>query len=457
MRTMTAWFVSVRGRITLAVTALFAIVMALGAWFLLDRAEAALVNAIETQDRTQLERLAVDLQALDEVLGGVMLPVGVDGTSFTLIDDRGAVVGSTPPEMFGAGVIVADPGSLGELLAGRPPPPGLIAEVGGDVVTVSLPVVVGHGTYTLAASSSLEPARAGVNAFGDILLVVIPVLVAGVGAMTWFVTGRAFRPVADITGRVERITDGNLDERVPVPTTRDEVAQLARTMNRMLDRLSESRRRQRQFVSDASHELRNPVATSRVKLEVALAGDSDTDWVETSKVVLREQERLGALVDDLLLLTRLDEGQPVRHGDVDLDDIVFEEAARPHPVTVDVSEVEAVRVTGDRRQLMRLVRNLVDNAARHGVDRVGVSLSIDGDAAVLAVEDDGPGVPEQDRTVIFERFVRLEEARARDEGGSGLGLALVHAVTAAHGGTVRVTDAAQGGARFEVRLPRAAG
>jgi len=318
---------------------------------------------------------------------------------------------------------------------------------------VSLPVDLEQGTITLTASSSLEPVRAGVNSLRGVLWLLIPVLVAGVGVMTWFVTGRAFHPVAAITSQVERITDDRLDERVPVPTSRDEVAHLASTMNTMLDRLKAGRRRQQQFVSDASHELRNPVATSKVKLEVALAHPEETDWEDTARVVLEEQERLGGLVDDLLLMARLDEGPAVASGEVDLDDIVFMEAARPHSTEIDVGRVQAVRVGGDARQLTRLVRNLVDNAARHARNRVAISLGIDGAEAVLAVEDDGPGIPEAERARIFERFVRLESARARDDGGSGLGLALVHAVATAHGGTVTAAESASGGARLEVRIP----
>ena len=453
MKGFVARVASVRGRITLGVTVLFAVVMVFGGWFLLNRAEVAWVDDLTAQDLAQLEMLAEDLKAFDLIVDGGILPVGVDGTSFTLVDESGTLVASTPIEVFRGGVIVGGPIPTDGLPDGVFAPDFIGSINVGEVATVSLPVELGQGTLTLTASSSLEPVQTGLDALRDILWLVVPLLVAGVGLMTWFVTGRAFRPVAAITGQVERISDDRLDERIPVPTSRDEVAHLARTMNTMLDRLGASRRRQRQFVSDASHELRNPVATSKVKLEVALAHPEDTDWEETARVVLEEQERLGSLVDDLLLLARLDEGQPPGHRDVDLDDIIFGEASRSHPVEVDAAQVEAVRVHGDARQLTRLVCNLVDNAVRHSENRVILMLTSDGDHAALAVEDDGPGIPEADRTRVFERFVRLEGARTRDEGGSGLGLALVHAITTAHGGTVQVTDAPSGGARFEVRLP----
>lgn len=455
MNAVRSWVGSVRGRITLVVTVLFAVAMLFGGWFLLGRAEAAWIDDLEARDIAELEVLAHDLQAMEEMFGGgVVLPVGEDGTSFMMLDASGTVLGSTPQAVFQGGLVVGGevpfdeiPREVLEQLSTAP------FTVVGDVTTVSLPVELAEGIVTLTASSSLQPVQAGVSALRGILLVVVPLLVAGVGSTTWFVTGRAFRPVEDITDQVERISDDRLDERVPVPTSRDEVAHLARTMNKMLDRLAASRHRQRQFVSDASHELRNPVAASKVKLEVALAHPEDTDWEETARVVLEEQERLGGLVDDLLMLARLDEGRTERPTEVDLDDIVFAEAARSPFAAVDVAGVGAARVIGDTRQLTRLVRNLVDNAARHAVDRVAVSLRAESGEVVLAVEDDGPGVAVADRERIFERFVRLEDARARDSGGAGLGLALVKAVAEAHRGSVSIGDTADGGSRFEVCLP----
>jgi signal transduction histidine kinase len=435
--------------------------MVFGTWFLLDRAEKAWIDDLRAQDLTELEMIAQDLlamQALESMISdGVVLPVGEGGTSYVLTDESGAVVGSTPQGLFSGVVVVGGAVPAGEV-------PGFIVEGGpgtleliGDITTVSLPVELDDGTMTITASSSLEPVRAGLGALRGILLVIVPFLVLGVGAMAWFVTGRAFRPVEDITGQVERITDDRLDERVPVPDSRDEVAHLAVTMNSMLDRLAASRRRQREFVSDASHELRNPVATSKTKLEVALAHPGDVDWEETAAVVLEEQERLGGLVDDMLLLARIDEGQPPVGTEIDLDDVVFAEASRSNPAVIDVGGVGPVRVRGDERQLTHLARNLMDNAVRHARQQIVVTLVAEDGSALLVVEDDGPGIPEGDCDRVFERFFRLEDARSRDEGGAGLGLALVAGVAAAHGGSVAVTRSSLGGARFEVRLPVVAG
>jgi len=457
MSALTKWMVSVRGRITVVVTVVFGLAMALGGWFLLDRAENAWIEDLQAADLAELEILAQDLQAFEATVGDqFFLPVGVDGTSYELTDETGQLVAHTPQGVFSGAVIVEGPIPFDQvpsaILEGAPDIVGF--GLIGDVTTVSLPVEMGSGTLTLTASSSLEPVQAGVSALRGVLWMVVPLLATGVGATAWFVTGRAFRPVEDITGQVERITDDRLDERVPVPSSRDEVAHLARTMNTMLERLSGSRRRQREFVSDASHELRNPVATSRTKLEVALAHPNATDWEEMAGVVLEEQERLSSLIDDMLLLARIDEGRSPKHAEVDLDDIVFTEASRLGTIEIDVSAVEPARIRGDSRQLICLVRNLVDNAARHAETRVVLSLRSHGTDGVLVVEDDGPGIPLELRTRVLERFVRLEDSRARDQGGAGLGLALVCAVATTHGGTVTVGESPSGGARFEIHLPK---
>lgn len=468
MRSLTSHAVSVRGRLTIAVTVLFAAVVFFGSWFLLNRAEAAWVDDLQAQDIAELEQLAADLTIIESTYPGFgtstfPLPVGADGTTFTLVDSAGVILGTTPVEVFSTGAIIpiippgADPETIIELGSGViiGPDFGAIAPATpGEMVTVSVPVELQNGTLTLVASSSLAPIQAGVDALGNTLRIVVPLLIAAVAVLAWTVTGRAFRPVEAITNQVERITDDRLDERVPVPNSRDEVAHLASTMNRMLDRLSASRSRQREFVSDASHELRNPVATSKAKLEVGLAHSEHTDWERTAEIVLEEQDRLGRLIDDLLLLARLDESpEPSTRADVDVDDIIYTETSRPQPTPIDISGVEPARIQGDRHQLTRLVRNLIDNATSYATNQVTVTLQNNSDHILLAIEDDGPGIPKDDRERVLERFVRTDHARTRTEGGTGLGLAIVNAVAAAHQGSVTITEAAIGGTRAEVRLP----
>ena len=244
---------------------------------------------------------------------------------------------------------------------------------------------------------------------------------------------------------------------MPEPPSRDEIHRLAVTMNQMLGRLESARDRQRQFVADASHELRSPLASIRQTAEVAKAHPGALPEGELVDAVLEEGERMQRLVEQLLLLTRADEGGVARNPrDVDLDDLALTEAVRLRRagLAVDVSGVRGGRVRGEEAALAQVVRNLVDNAAVTPTRWCGSPCSESGDQVELVVDDDGPGVPEDQLTRIFERFVRLDEARARDDGGSGLGLAIVAEIARAHGGSVEVSSSVQGGARFVVRLPR---
>jgi signal transduction histidine kinase len=228
----------------------------------------------------------------------------------------------------------------------------------------------------------------------------------------------------------------------------------------MLSRLDQAQARQRRLVADASHELRSPVATIRQHAEVALAHPGRTATAELAATVLAEDLRLQRLAEDLLLLTRADEHTLApRRRPVDLDDLVFDEARRLRGASglrVDTTTVSAGRVDGDAAGLRRMLRNLGDNAARHAGGQLAFSLGERDGMVRLAVDDDGPGIPEADRERVFERFVRLDSARARDDGGSGLGLAIVAELVAAHGGTVAITTSPLGGARVAVALPRLA-
>jgi signal transduction histidine kinase len=284
------------------------------------------------------------------------------------------------------------------------------------------------------------------------LLFGVPILILVVGAATYVFAGRALRPVEAIRARVASMSEKDLAQRVPVPAARDEVGRLAETMNAMIARLENAQQAQRRFVADASHELRSPLATIGAGLE--LLQDSDPDTVTALRA---ETERIGRLVDDLLLLARADErGMQPRQDEVDIDEFVEGERTRPSDGDVRTEvRAEHVRVVGDRGQLVRVLRNLVDNAHRHARSRVLVTLGRERGYAALDVADDGPGVPAADRIRIFERFVRLDDARARADGGSGLGLAIVAEVVAAHRGMVWVDDAPGGGAVFRVRLPAA--
>ncbi|MET9736186.1 HAMP domain-containing sensor histidine kinase [Streptomyces sp. NPDC006458] len=325
--------------------------------------------------------------------------------------------------------------------------------------------VVDQQGMLVAASPNVEglPAlarlRPGGSAEADTPLDEDPFLVVAVGARDGdrrltVLDGRTPAGVAEATSTVTRMLLIGLPGLLVLAAASTWVA-----VGRTLRRVERAEAAQRRFVSDASHELRSPVATVRQSAEVALAHPGRADAAALAGTVLDEAVRMQRLVDDLLLLARADEDaiRPPRRP-VDLDDLVFEEARRLRErqdgPRVDSTGVSAGRVQGDADALRRVIRNLGENAARHARSRVALSLGTADGTVRLDVDDDGPGVSETEWTRIFDRFVRLDEARARGEGGAGLGLAIVAELVAAHEGTVTAGPApGLGGARFTVRLP----
>jgi signal transduction histidine kinase len=321
------------------------------------------------------------------------------------------------------------------------------------LLVVAQPAQTAAGVRVVLAGGSLVAARRSTATVTELVLIGVPLLALIAAAVTYAFSGTALRPVEAIRAQVEALTDRDLSRRVPEPYARDEVGRLARTMNSMLERLEAAQAAQRRFVADASHELRSPLATITARLELGQRrGPADEDVA----VMMSESQRMTRIIEDLLLLARADErGLPSRRGDVDLDDLVESEAARLRGADRLQMRIDTTpaRVTGDRAQLSRALRNLVDNAVRHATSQVCLRLRTEGPEAVIEVVDDGPGIPVQDRLRVFERFVRLDEARDRGGGGAGLGLAIVAEVVAAHGGSVEARDAGDGGALLRVVLP----
>jgi signal transduction histidine kinase len=295
------------------------------------------------------------------------------------------------------------------------------------------------------------------------LLSFLAPLVAALAAIAWWVIGRTLRPVEALRSGAEEITgqaSADAEQRLPVPPGGDEIHRLAVTLNGMLDRLGAARRRQRQFVADAAHELRNPLAGIRTQLEVARRHPDGTDWLELTDDLLIDTERLVTMADGLLLLARADEARPVRPpAEVPVGAALATVAARYRearvPVTVlDESMGDDALVRVDPEDLHRVLTNLLDNAVRHA--RSGVRLAVDtpDDRVRVSISDDGPGIPAADRERVFARFTRLDDARA-DDGGAGLGLAIVAELLRRQGGTIELSDAGPG-LRAEVFLPSAA-
>ncbi len=309
------------------------------------------------------------------------------------------------------------------------------------------------GELTIHAVSSVGDVDRSVAAFRNVLVPLFLMLTFAAGYLTWKMTGVALAPVGAMTRRVREITAvGGLESRVPVSPVGDEVTDLGETLNAMLDRVEAASNRQRQFISDASHELRSPVASIRTQLESALRSPTP-DWPAVAELVLAEDARLDHLVANLLDLARIEEGRVSPRAEVDVDEIVLAQRPRFTSVSLDLSGVLAGRVWGNQGELTSVVRNLLDNAARHAESRVSVSLQTIGPWVVLRVGDDGPGIPVAERDAVFERFARLQDGRARDQGGTGLGLALTRRIVEQHGGRITVEDDPLGGACFVVSLP----
>lgn len=439
---------TVRVRITLGVGFVFVFALALASGFLIARQRAALTGDVNTTTSLRAADLVASLE-------GGTLPASIaipfeDNSFVQVVDERGVVIRSSP-NIDGERRVASFPGggsnTVGDVPVGNTP-----------FRVVAKTAHPGGATLTVYVGASLEPVNEAVRNLASGVALGGPLLLSVVLVLTWIAVSRALRPVEAIRAEVATISERELHRRVPQPDGRDEIRRLATTMNAMLDRLDESAARKRRFLADASHELRSPLAGIRSHLEVDLAHPETADWQATERDVLDETLRMQRLVDDLLTLAHHDENLgPTRNAVLDLDDIVLSEVRRLRTrgrVVIDATSVAAVQIAGDADSIRRAVRNLLDNAERHAASGVTVTLAEAGTNARIVVSDDGSGVAEPDRERIFERFARADTARSRADGASGLGLAIVSEIVAAHHGTVTL-EPALGGATFAIELPRA--
>ena len=300
-------------------------------------------------------------------------------------------------------------------------------------------------------------------ALRNALLITFPLLLGALALVAWRVIGWTLRPVeqlragAENISRTRRISGQAGAERLPVPSAADEIRALAVTLNEMLDRLAETQERQRSFVADAAHELRSPLASIQAQLEVAQRlGEGGT----LPSDLMVDVKRLSGLVEDLLLLARADADTrpPARLNPVDAADLVSDVATAYSDarVPVTVAAGEQLMIMVDAEELRRAVGNLIHNAVRHAHNRVEVAVVPDHDQVVISVSDDGPGIAAEDRERVFERFTRLDDARGRNSGGAGLGLAIVRELITRAGGTVGLTEPEPPwNTRVQLRLPAA--
>ncbi|MFC4014404.1 sensor histidine kinase [Nonomuraea purpurea] len=316
----------------------------------------------------------------------------------------------------------------------------------GRYAVAQLSVATESGPAVLLSRVSLAGAEQALETLNSALLPGLPAVLLVVAGMTWFSVGRTLAPVAAIRAKVADITASDLHQRVPVPDSKDEIAALATTVNGTLDRLETAVGTHKRFVADAAHELRSPIATLRARLELA-------EPSELTREALADVERLQSLAADLLILAKLDAGEPLRTSELDLGQVAAEESLRVRrrpEVRVELDVEPDVVMEGSRAHLDRLVTNLADNAVRHAASTVRVRVHTADDEAVLEVTDDGPGIPPEHREAVFDRFTRLDEARARDAGGAGLGLPIARDIAHLHGGTL-----VYAGSGFVARFPLA--
>jgi signal transduction histidine kinase len=425
-----------------------------------------LYSSAKDAAQVQAAQIASTLSTGESTAARSFQEIPGQGSILQLLDRGGSVVASselaqrtTPitslrpaPGQVQFAQVAGIPGEAGE-------PYAIVAQGVTDPTGADLVVVVGAPLDVEA--STVETATVLLAIGSTALLALLLALIRGI-------LRGALEPVERIRSEVARITGVRGRGHLTVPPSGDEIAKLAETMNLMLDRLERADESTRRFVSDASHELRSPLATIIAALEVSdlapdrshnpahnLAHDPAHDPARDA-VIHGEAIRMQRLVEDLLTLAKADDGLPLTLGEVDVDDLVDAEVRRLRttsqvPVT---ARIEAARLTGDVDRISQALRNLVDNAARHTTGAVALGVRTEQDEVVVTVDNDGPPVPESDREVVFDRFRRLEESRVRDTGGSGLGLAIVRTVAEAHGGTVRALESPTGQCRFELRLAK---
>jgi signal transduction histidine kinase len=441
-------FASVRVRVAIATVLVVGIALAIGGIALVRLQQRALTSDIDSTARTRARDIAASL-GNGTLNSDIPVPRGENNLA-QVVDASGVIVAASKN--------VADDPRISRVV----PPNGRTvvrtvnySEDEHPLRVAARQVSARGNSYVVYVASSLGPVSRSTDSLERLLAFGLPLLALLAGVLAWIAVSLALRPVEAIRREVEAIGGQDLHRRVPDPPVADEIGRLADTMNEMLSRLEAATDRQRRFVADASHELRSPLTGIRTELEVDLAYPERVDWPSVSREILDDTVQLQRLVDDLLLLAAIDQSPDAsRREPVDLDEIVLAEARRARMrsgVAIQTVSVSGAQVDGDAEQLIRVVRNLLDNATRYAATGVVVTLAESDGAAVLTVSDDGPGVPDDERERIFERFARHDPDRSRSAGGPGLGLAICREIVTDHGGSIVLEPGP--GTRFTVRFP----
>jgi signal transduction histidine kinase len=441
---------SLRARLTTASTAVIAVGITLAAALLVWRVHTTQITGLDSL----LSQRARDVSA--EIAQGQLSAVRSTGADSTTLVQ---VVNSTGQVITSSANIDGEPALFTLPVGGTSVAMRQVSGiVGGDAATYRVAAVAASsptGPVTVYAGRPTSDITQSTQQLAAALSIGAPLLVLLLATVAWALVGRALRPVEAMRDEVSTIPGTDLHRRLPVSEARDELQRLARTFNELLDRIEASAAQQRRFLADAAHELRNPVASLHTRLDVRTSHPELPLSPHDRRSLARDAQRLAGLVDSLLSLARLDAHTLLRHEPVDLDDLIFEHVRRLKAgiaPDIDTTNVSGAQVLGDRAALDRVVANLLDNAARHAATTITVSLNTTDKVATMIIADDGPGIPGADRDRVFERFTRLDDARTRDRGGAGLGLAIVHDIVHAHGGAVHITDN-RPGARFVVTIP----
>ncbi|WP_084264383.1 sensor histidine kinase [Actinomadura macra] len=444
-------FLSVRGRattITVAVSALI-LLLALTLGMLLAR-DWAENNVEETAERT-VERVAFDLvsgqpaKALDPRPG--------ESPIVQIVSRDGRRVLAASEEVIGRPPLAPTDLTSGELLIDRKSCPSVLDEcvwIFGMRLRTSA-----YGDGVMVTAASPLPTLASAWLLPVAMAVILVALLSLIAWWTWHTVGRALAPVDGIRSELAHLSARALDQRVTNPRTGGEIQDLAETVNETLDRLEEATNRERRFISDASHDLRNPIAGLHTRLEVALEEPGDENWRTAVRAALHDVERLNEIVIDLLEQSRLDSRVPQPVERVDLAELARRELERrPEGVPITTRLEPGVIVRANPVRLSRLLGNLLSNAERHAASAIEVIVTRECGEAVVVVADDGDGIPKESRERVFERFARLPDSRRRDPEGTGLGLPIAREIARIYGGSLSIADSCEG-ARFVVRLPLA--
>jgi len=448
--------VPIRLRLTLISSALMgAVLVALGV-FLYLRLEADLLEAVDDGLRTRADILLVDLNNGASL--GADWPVEPDEAFAQVIAPNGDVLAGTAG--FEDEPLIRP--DVPALQAGFRYSEGQIPSGEGPIPVGLLTTPTSDGNM-LVVGTSLEDQRDALARLFTLLVVGGPVAIGLASVVGWLVAGAALRPVERLRVEAEAVSGSDPGRRLVMPTTGDELARLADSLNRMLARLEEAMTRERRFVSDASHELRTPLANLKAELELALRKARSTDELTAAlHSAADETDRLTRLSEDLLMLARTDQGRlPVRREDHDLSQLLqdtvasFGGRADGLGIELEQSLADGVRAHVDAARVRQAVGNLVDNALRHTPTggRVTVDLANRDGILTIGVGDTGDGFPPSFLGRALEPFSRSDRARPRADGGAGLGLAIVQAVAEAHGGSVEASNQPDGGALVVMRIP----